>query len=100
MMQNIDWGRAGTSLVWIILIALAVFLYLCFAVWLGEKLHQADVRQQEEVSMRSVECQRQAVLLTIAEEVEAMPDSPERRRLYREAELLGFLDSDDLPRSA
>jgi hypothetical protein len=93
----IDWARTGTTLVWVILIAVAIWLYLELASWVGGKLHEADLRQQEEVRES---CRKLALLSAIADEIETLPDSPERRRLYREAEALGFLDSDDLPRSA
>ena len=96
MMQNIDWGLAAQHIIYGIGVLLLVWLYVEFILWMAEKLAEADELQQK----RADECSRLALLSTIAEEIEVLPDSPERRRLYREAEALGFLDSDDLPRSA
>jgi len=99
-MSRIDWALTAKGLIYTILACVALFLYLAFVVWVGRKLHEADLRQQEEVRINQEGCLRLAILATIADEVELMPDSPERRRLYREADALGFLDSDDLPRLA
>jgi hypothetical protein len=104
-MPETFWARLGwfvvSTILWLIATGLVAAAFLAFSSWLGGKLHvaaeeleadyQAELRRQER-------CRKQAVAVTVAEEIAAMPDTPERRRLYREAEALGFLDSDDLPR--
>jgi hypothetical protein len=103
--MNIDWAEAGRRVVavilWIIASGLAAGILLGFSSWVGRKLAEAAARAEAEFleeERRKERCRKQAIAVTVAEEIAAMPDTPERRRLYREAESLGFLDSDDLPR--
>lgn len=95
MFHNIDWALTAKGTIYTILALFLAYLYLQFVLWVAERLHQMDVKAQEEQAER---CRRLAILSAIADEVETLPDGPDRRRLYREAEALGFLDSDDLPR--
>lgn len=92
-MQNTFWAHAARVTVWTILIVIAIALYLAFVVWVGRKLHEADVRQLEEQRIRNERCRRLALLSAIADEIEVAPKR-DQARLYREAQLLGFCDDD------
>lgn len=94
--MQIDWVVAAKVVVSVIIYAFIVWAAIQLAVSAGRRFEAMIQAADEQRRIDADRCERLAVLATIADEVEAMP--PERRRLYREAEALGFLDSDDLPR--
>lgn len=91
----------GTLTVKLILAVVALFLYVRLASWIGQKLHEADVQQQALVARaaeeRAERVKRQRALLALADAIDAAPEE-ERLRMMREAESLGFIDSDDTSR--
>lgn len=87
-------GEAGKLAVTLIGIAVLIYAWFQLAVWCVSKVKDAKEAGQARARADVLRLQK---LVEIADQIDAANTTGERQKLYREAELLGFLDSDDLP---
>lgn len=93
-MSAASWGQVTVAM---IVGAFLLWGYLKVVVWIGRRLHAADLRAQERRRVRL------RALVDLADAYDAAESDKERAKLYRRAEALGFtegpfaLDDSDHP---